>query len=247
MTSGIEKSVRKADRIITDSCYIRQELIEKFGVDDKIVTSVPLAADDRYRVRTQQECRAVLKSFSLEFQKYLLVIGSVEPRKNLITLIDAYSRLPADIKDEYPLIHIGPSGWNNSAIKAKAEELQRSGHFRSLGYVADAHLPVVYSAAAGFAFPSVYEGFGLPIVEAMSSGIPVLASNASCLPELVGDAGILVDPFSEDSLLEGLRSLLTSGARSSKLVAEGLLRAKSYTWNRTALETLAVYEEAAHG
>jgi alpha-1,3-rhamnosyl/mannosyltransferase len=247
MTGGISRSVEHADQIITGSEYIRKELLERYRLDERRVTATPYAADASYCPRGEQDCRDVLAKYGLRYKHFLLVVGSVEPRKNLSLLMDAYGDLPEDVKTNYPLVHVGPAGWNNSKIKPKTDALAAVGWFRSLGYVPQDDLPAIFSAAAGLAFPSIYEGFGLPPLEAMSSGIPLLAGNASSIPELVGDCGILVDPHSREALSRGLAKLLGGGLEIEHMVEAGLQRAKSFSWRRTAECTFDVYIKAQAG
>ena len=244
MTRGMKKTIGKADQIITVSEFVKNELIEHYSLDSDIVTAVPNAVDDDFRPRTKEQCAAYLQKYGLQYRHYLVVVGSVEPRKNLSLLLDSYSDLPDDIKATYPLIHIGPSGWKNTEIHLKASDLEASNYFRSLGYVDQSDLPYLISGAAGLAFPSVYEGFGLPALEAMASGVPLLSSCASALPEVVGDAGILVDPYSRTEITNGLNRLLERTGAVEEMISLGLLRAGRFSWARTAKETYDVYARA---
>ncbi|MBT4522841.1 MAG: glycosyltransferase family 4 protein [Halieaceae bacterium] len=247
MNEWMDKSIQRADQIITVSEYIKREVIEHFGLEDSKVTAIAHAADENYHPRKLEECSVVLKNYGLEYRGFLLVVGSMEPRKNLSLLMDAYTDLPSDLKQRYPIVHVGPPGWNNSEIVGKTAKLEELGWFRSLGYIDQAELPVIFSAAAGLAFPSIYEGFGLPPLEAMASGIPVLATNASSIPEVVGNCGILVDPNSRKELTSGLEKLLGGGSEISEMIEAGLRRSSSYSWHRAAQETLDVYARAQNG
>jgi alpha-1,3-rhamnosyl/mannosyltransferase len=246
MTRGMKRTMKCADQVVTVSEFVRRELIEHYGLDDSIVTAVPNAVDPAYQPRTEAQCTARLQKHGLSYRRYLLVVGSLEPRKNLGLLMDAYGDLPAETKSEFPLVHIGPAGWNNAEIQSKAENLHKSGWFRALGYVDQSELPYLLSGAAALAFPSIYEGFGLPALEAMASGVPLLTSNTSALPELVGDTGILVDPRSRSAINAGLVELLDRGERVESMVSAARLRAREFTWGRTARETYEVYLKAYH-
>jgi alpha-1,3-rhamnosyl/mannosyltransferase len=246
MTKGMKRTMEKADQIITVSEFVKNEVIEHYSLDSDIVTAVPNAVDDAYRPRTEQQCGEYLRKYHLEYQRYLLIVGSVEPRKNLSLLLDSYRDLPDDTKATYPLIHIGPSGWKNTEIQSKANDLAASGCFRSLGYVEQSDLPYLLSGAAGLAFPSVYEGFGLPALEAIASGVPLLSSCTSALPEVIGEAGILIDPYSRTEITSGLSRLLDRGKPVEKMIEVGLARAKHFSWARTAKETYDVYVRAHH-
>jgi len=244
MTRGMKRSLAQADQVITVSEHVRQEVINHYRVDEDRVTAISHAADASYQPRSETDCREVLDRLKLPYRGFLLVVGSVEPRKNLSLLMDAYSDLPDAVKTACPLVHVGPAGWNNTEIEEKTAKLAAAGWFRTLGYVDQKDLPVIFSAAYGLAFPSIYEGFGLPLLEAMSSGTPVLTTNTSSIPEVVGDCGILVDPFSRSEMTEGLGKLLAGGSEVDSMIEAGLARAQKFSWRRAAEETLEVYKRA---
>ena len=246
MAKGMKRTMENADQIITVSEFVKNELIEHYSLDSDIVTAVPNAVDDAYRPRTEEQCGEYLRKYGLQYRHYLLIVGSVEPRKNLSLLLDSYRDLPDDTKATYPLIHIGPSGWKNTEIQSKANDLEAAKCFRSLGYVEQSDLPYLLSGAAGLAFPSVYEGFGLPALEALASGVPLLSSCASALPEVIGEAGILIDPYSRTEITSGLSKLLDRGKTVEEMIEVGLARAEDFSWARTAKETYDVYLRAHH-
>ena len=168
---------------------------------------------------------------------------SLEPRKNLTTLFAAYAGLPAALRQRYPLVVAGMKGWHTGELLQSAEELIRRNELRLLGYVEDELIPPLYAGAAAFAYPSRYEGFGLPALEAMASGVPVVTANLTSLPEVVGDAGLMTDPDDVDGMREHLRHLLEDRDMASALGQRGLERAQTFSWERCARETFSVYEK----
>ncbi len=237
-------TLARADALITDSTYVRDELISVLGVDPAKLHVVPLGVNAAFRPRTQAEVSDVLAAHGLSWRGYLLVVATQEPRKNLERLVQAYAAQPAALRARLPLVVVGARGWLDAALARAIEPLERRGEVRRLGFVDDAQLPAIYAAAAGFAFPSLYEGFGLPLLEAMASGVPVLTSNAASMPEVVGDAALCVDPFDVDAISTGLRRLTEDTAWREQATTAGLAQAAGYSWRRTVEATLAVYAAA---
>jgi alpha-1,3-rhamnosyl/mannosyltransferase len=174
----------------------------------------------------------------------MLSVGTLEPRKNLARCIAAFASLPQALRAACPLVIAGGAGWGE-ALPPSAQSLVAAGELRLTGYVDASVLPYLYGGARLLAYPSIYEGFGLPPLEAMACGVPVIASNLSSLPEVVGDAGLLVDPADERAIAEAMRTLLEDPERASALARAGLERARGFSWRRCAEETLAVYRQAA--
>jgi len=237
-------TLARADALITDSAYVRDELVSVLGVDPSKLHVVPLGVNAAFRPRTQAEVAEVLAAHGLNWRGYLLVVATQEPRKNLERLVQAYAMQPAALRARLPLVVVGARGWLDAGLARVIEPLERRGEVRRLGFIDDAQLPAIYAAAAGFAFPSLYEGFGLPLLEAMASGVPVLTSNAASMPEVVGDAALCVDPFDVDAIGEGLRRLAEDTAWREQATTAGLVQAAGYSWRRTVEATLAVYAAA---
>lgn len=235
------RSLERAAAILTDCSFVKQELVEMFGLDPERVTPVLLGVSSDFSPRDSLECNTFLAEQGLAFGRYVLSVGTLEPRKNIPALIDAYSMLPDDLQRRYPLVMVGMRGWLTSGLEARLKPLVEKGVVKPLGYVPDAEMPMIYSGAAAFAFPSLYEGFGLPPLEAMACGVPVVCSGTSSLPEVVGDAGVLVDPRDVDVIAESLRRVLEDRIFAADLGQKGVQRAAGFTWKRTAEQTIDVY------
>lgn len=175
--------------------------------------------------------------------QYILYVGNLEPRKNLPLLLDAYQSLPRPMQDNYSLVIAGAKGWCTDEIEKKLRLLRKNGKVTLMGYVPQRSLPDLYRGASLFVYPSFYEGFGLPVIEAMASGVPVVASNTSSLPEVVSDAGVLVNPYDVDELRDAMVEILKNEKKRVEMSERGLERAKLFSWERCARETLRVYED----
>jgi alpha-1,3-rhamnosyl/mannosyltransferase len=239
MRAGVRASAEAADRIITLSETSRDDIVEELGVAPDRVAVVPLAADDSFRPRPRAEIEAALAPLGLEYGGYVLFLGTLEPRKNVGRLLEAAVRAGTA-----PLVLAGADGWGNDALHARLAELAREGRVRVLGYVPDAVRPALLGGARVFAYPSLYEGFGLPALEAMACGTPVVTSNTSALPGLVDDAAVLVDPLDVDALASALRRLWDDEALRARVRERGLARARDFTWEGTARATLDAYATA---
>ncbi|MFM4937075.1 glycosyltransferase family 4 protein [Aeromonas veronii] len=232
-----------ADALITDSLYNRQELADYFNWPIERIFAVPLACSADFQPRSSALCQTVLQRYNLSYQGYSLYVGTIEPRKNLSVLLDAYSRLPLATRRRYPLILTGYQGWQNELIMEKINLAQQQGWARYLGFLPAADLPILFSGAKAFCFPSLYEGFGLPVLEAMASGVPVVCSHSSSLPEVVGEAGLMCDPQDTVKFSELLLTSLEDDIWRSQAIINGLLQSQQFSWQRCAAQTLAVYQK----
>ena len=245
---GFFPGLRRASRIITPSQFVKQEVVDELQVDPACVAVTYEAADEHFRPASAEEIARVRETLHLP-RHYLLAVGTVEPRKNLPTLLRAYAMLPQDMQRAYPLVIVGMTGWVGDSTHYQemgrlAQELRLEGKVVFAGYVPDGDLPAVYSGAVALVFPSIYEGFGLPPLEAMACGTPVICSNAASLPEVVGEAGLLVEPMEVESLAAAIERLISSPDLRRDLSTRGLERAKEFSWERCARETLHVYRAA---
>src|SRR5919109_4226437 len=237
---NFSKNIRRSDRIITDSLYIKNEAVEFLGLPSDMITPVHLGVDHEvFKVYGKESLALCKREFGLP-EKFMLFVGTREPRKNLDRLIRAYAELPEQVQGEFSLVLVGPRGWGESDPSARKNLGNR---VRVLDYVETQKLALVYNLASVFVYPSLYEGFGLPPLEAMACGCPVIASRAASLPEVCGDAAYYVDPADVDSITEGLYKVLNDDGLRRTLIEKGKQRAKLFTWEKTARETLEVFDE----
>jgi glycosyltransferase involved in cell wall biosynthesis len=239
MAHELTRSLEVADHILADSIATKNDIVGHFHTSAKRITVVPLAADESFRPLHASDTMGILTDHALVSDGYLLFVGTIEPRKNLLRLLQAVELAGHRIG---PLVIVGADGWKGEEIARDVERLQRSRRVLYLGYVADAIRPALMNGARAFVYPSLYEGFGLPVLEAMACGVPVLTSNVASLPEVVGDAGVLVDPRDVDAIARGMVRLWEDDALRRELRRRGLERARTFSWDRTALETLSVYQ-----
>jgi glycosyltransferase involved in cell wall biosynthesis len=238
---------RRAQAVITVSEASRRELIDILRLVPEKVHVVHNAAGQDFKPLRDQEQRARLQQKYHLPSRFVLFVGTIEPRKNLLRLIAAFGQTQRDHPDCH-LVLVGPEGWlMNGALAKETAAADLIGKVHYLGTVPQADLPGLYSLATLFAFPSLHEGFGLPLLEAMACGTPVLTSNCSSMPEVSGSAAYLVDPNSVASIAEGLNYLLNSAVRREWYVEQGLARAQQFSWEQTARQTAVIYEQIRAG
>lgn len=242
LTPGTRWSAKRARKVIAISTNTADDLMTWLGLPAKRIEVIPLAPPVSIRPVTGPVLRDFLLKADLK-RPYLLTVGTLEPRKNLKTLLRAFATLVPAIPHD--LVLVGPEGWLNEGLGETLRALDLGGRVRLTGFVSDDELSGWYSAAECFVFPSVYEGFGLPPLEAMRCGAPVVTTNASSLPEVVGEAALTVDPFDADALAAAIKSVLSDGELAADLRARGTARVGEFSWARTARATLEVYREAA--
>jgi alpha-1,3-rhamnosyl/mannosyltransferase len=242
MQAEIELSLKRAAALITDTQYTRLEVARHFGWPLDRLFAVHLACGAEFAPRSAAELTPVLSAFDLVPGGYTLYTGTIEPRKNLATLLDAYGRLPHALRQRWPLVMAGYRGWASTALHRRIQQAEQQGWMRYLGFVPHRALPHLMAGARLFAYPSHYEGFGLPVLEAMASGVPVVCSNASTLPEVTGGAAAMHDPNDVAALFESLTAGLEDEIWRTKARAAGLEQAQRFSWSKCARETLAVYQ-----
>jgi len=237
---------KRADAIVAVSESARRDIVSVLKVPADKVRVIHEAAGEEYRpIECRGDLERVTNAYELQ-DPFILSVGTIEPRKNLERLLAAYSDLRQAGRRE-KLLLVGQLGWKYHGVLREIDRLALRNCIRILGYVPDADLPAIYNLASVLAFPSLYEGFGLPVLEAMACGTPVLTSNCSSLPEIAGDAAVLVDPRSHDSIFEGLRRMLIDPGLREHLRAAGLRRAAQFSWAKAAAETTQLYESAICG
>ena len=243
---GIRRAIDDKAHIIVDSDLVGRELKAHFGVCDELVTTVHLAASAECRSRTEEECRDALRQWRLPFKGFFLSVGTIEPRKNLIRLFTAFRAGRQEGLFEWPLVVVGGRGWKSQEEHALLDELCQDGLAIYLDYIDDASLNQLYSAAGALVFPSLYEGFGLPVAEAMASGCPVVTSRGTAMEEFATPDTILIDPLDEAGL-KGAMGRVASSLPSADPSAEKKWADNTRTWTEVAEETGEVYRQSALG
>jgi glycosyltransferase involved in cell wall biosynthesis len=233
----------RADRIIASSQSTKRDVIRCLGVDEEKIRVVHLAASKVFRpIRSPEALQAASTRLGLP-DKVVLAVGSLNPRKNLVTLIQAYARLRQQAGVPHKLVLVGPREWKSEPLYQTVKELGIQSEVRLLGWIQDQDLACVYNLAELFVFPSLHEGFGIPPLEAMACGTPVVCSNSASLPEVVGDAAIAVAPTDVEGLAAAMARVLAEPELARQLRGRGLERARLFSWEKTARETIHVYEE----
>jgi alpha-1,3-rhamnosyl/mannosyltransferase len=241
LARGLPKALERAGAIMVDSNFVRTEVINTFGVAPERVHTAHLGVSSVYRKRTEQETSGALQSMGLSHGRYILTVGTIEPRKNVLHVLEAFAQIPAAIRERFPLVVAGARGWRAADIKSRLRRLADLGQIRFLGHVGEAALPCLYAGAASFVFPSLYEGFGLPPLEAMASGVPVIASNRASVPEVMGDAGQSLEPDSPEETAAKITALLDDPSAREAMGQRGIERAAGFTWQACAAVTRKAY------
>lgn len=232
-----------ATHVVTISSHAKEELIEWFRLPEQRISVTPLGVDQRwFATPSRAEVNRINVAYALP-EQFFLFVGTLQPRKNVARLITAHRMLPTSVRNEYPLVVVGRAGWECegevNALKGGDE-----GALRWLRYVPEADLVTLVGRATCLVFPSLHEGFGLPVLEAFAAGVPVITSNSTSLPEVAGDAALLVNPERTDELSDAMRALVGNVAMADRLRIAGRERAARFTWDRTAALTVKVYQQA---
>jgi len=242
----VRRTARKAAQILTLSEFSRQDIIDTYSIAPDRVSVTPAAAASHFKpIEDETELRKIREAYGIE-RDYILSVSSIQPRKNLIRLIEAYSCLRG-LRPEGKLpqlVLVGKRGWLDNETFRAAQRHSANNDIAFTGYVAEKDLPALYSGAICFVYPSFFEGFGLPVLEAMQCGAPVIAGNRTSIPEVVGKAGLLFDPFDTNSLVQALTRVLDDSEYRAVLRMQGLERARQFDWKQTARMTLQAYQKA---
>jgi glycosyltransferase involved in cell wall biosynthesis len=243
LDTKLPESLQRADCIITDSNLVRDELLEYFDLPHSKLRTVYLGVDDCYQPRTKEQTAGVLATFGLTHGQYVLLTATLEPRKGIDTLLDAWSLLPESLRHAFPLVLTGSTGWCNDTLRRKLAALVATGTVHHLGYVPSEMLPMLFSGAAVFTYPSIYEGFGLPVLEAMRSAVPVICRQGTAMAEFADGNCVLCDTGDAQELSMHLEKLLSDSQARSYWGLRGLAQAQTFSWKRCAAETLEVYRD----
>lgn len=238
-------SLKRARHVITDAHSVRDELIADFGIAASSVTPVALGVGEEYRPRDAVELLAELRPLGLEPGGYALCVSTLEPRKKISELLRAWRELPAELRNSTTLVLAGAKGWRNEQLHQDIRDAASAGWLKHLGFVPEPLLPALYAGASLFVYPSSYEGFGLPPLEAMASGVPTLVANQPTSREVCGDAVGYVEPDDVDAFAEQAARVLTDSAWRQKAREKGLRRAAKYNWDKCAQDTVGLYLRCA--
>lgn len=236
---------RFADHLIAVSQHTKEDAVRVLGIKPERITVIHEAADAKYHlIKDKAALRRTCQRYGIGRGPFILHVGTLEPRKNLPFLVRAFAKAKPEI-GETKLVIIGKKGWYYDGLFRLVNQLQLDSEVIFTGYVEDDDVPALYNAASLFTFPSQYEGFGLPPLEAMACGTPVISSNTSSMPEVVGQAGILLPPKDEEQWAAAIVRVINSPALAAELSAKGLKQAKKFSWEKCARETIAVYQRVA--
>ena len=236
----LKRSALASDHTITVSHTMVQDIVDYWNIQPEDISVVYNGIDDVwYETVSQEMVQKVLEKYSIS-KPFILSVGTLQPRKNIRRLVQAYKKLPANVRSEYQLVVVGKKGWDCDDIITDLKQLEEKNEGKWLQYVEFEDLRALYQAATVFAFPSLAEGFGFPVIESFASGTPVLASNTTSIPEIADNAALLVDPESINELSDGLLSLLENDSLRQNYAQKGIVRAKDFSWHKCADETLKV-------
>jgi len=237
----IYQGIKRTTRIITDSIHTKKELIKYYNISENKILVIPLCCSSEFYISSNNlSLNRIKQKYNIN-RPYILFVGTLEPRKNISALLKAFCIAKQKGNFKHSLVITGRKGWLYDDIFRIIKELKIENDVMFTGFIPDEDLPSLYHGADLFVYPSLYEGFGLPVLEAMACGIPVITSNSSSLPEVVGDAGILVDPQDVEGLARVILKVLSNKALSDELAHKGKLQAQWFTAERMARETIRVY------
>lgn len=237
------RSARWADHILTISEYSKADIVRYFGINPDKITVTPLGVDERFFERIDPVKKAeIIKRHGLP-ERFYLFVGTLQPRKNLERLLDAHAALPLSLQKEIPLVIVGRAGWGCEALVARLHDTALAGRIYWLNYLPDEEVRALLQSAQALVFTSLYEGFGLPVVEAFASGLPVIASNTTALPEVTSGAAILVDPLVVGEISDAMRQIIEVPGLAKMLTEAGMRRARQLNWAACVAGTMDVYRK----
>lgn len=243
LSSVVPRSARRADYILADSEATKNDLIELYRISPDRIAVLLSGVDGRFApVTDQTTLRLVREKYGIGMSPYIFSVGTVQPRKNYVRLIKALAALRME-KYDIHLVIAGGKGWLDNPIYRAIDDTHMNEFVHMIGFVDEADLPALYSEATCFAFPSLYEGFGLPVLEAMGCRTPVVTSNISSLPEAAGDAALMVDPYNLDAITTAIKQVIDDEALRGALIRKGVERSKQFTWDRAAQQLGQIYRD----
>lgn len=242
MKKELHSSVSRAKILLTDSNFTKNEVSDFFDFDPERIVVAPLASSGDFLPRKEKQCQQVLEKYGLAYGQFTFFAGTIEPRKNIKNLLLAYQKLPLEMSLRFPLVISGYQGWESEELHRLFDIGSQRGWIKYLGYTDQQSLSVLFSACRAFLFPSRYEGFGLPVLEAMAAGTPVITSNVSSLPEVAGDAGLMVDPDDVDQLTQYISEIILNDSLRTELIDRGFLQNAKFSWVNCARETIKAYK-----
>ncbi len=235
----LPRIIKNVDHFVADSQSTKDDIIKHLHVSENKIDVAYAGIDDSYRVLRNTE--KVLRKYKIDYP-FLLHVGVIEPRKNLVRLVRVFNQL-RKVNKKYKLVLVGPRGWKSRKVFETIKKYNLQKHIIFIGKVPEPDLPLFYNSADFSVYSSIYEGFGMPVVEAMACGCPVITSNISSLPEIAGNAAILVNPFSAKSIFSAMQTLIEDESLRKKLSKRGLEQSKKFSWEKCAKQTLNVYEK----
>jgi len=244
MNKYFEAGLKSSALIITDSNFVKEELQSIFGIASSKIHPVHLGVSNSFQKVLLQQSIQLLQRYSLSYQHYFLLLGTIEPRKNISVAIEAFKLLPKNIRKKFPLVIAGTYGWNSQDLMQEINNLKLSGDVKYLGYIPESEIKFLVGSATCLIYPSVYEGFGLPVLEAMASEVPVIASNSSSISEVVSEAGILLDPMDISSFSLSMHNMAIDQELRKHFATLGKNRSQYFSWKKCAEKTIDVYQEA---
>lgn len=239
----IPKIVPLCDGIITVSNFSKKDIVKSFNFPENKIYVTHLASEDIYKPMDKRISRYVARKYYSITEDYILYVGGFSPRKNILGLIDSFSKLITSYKKPLFLVIAGKKGESYNIYKERTEKLNISDKVLFPGFISIEHLPYIYNAANLFVYPSFYEGFGLPPIEAMACGIPVITSNTTSLPEVVGKGALLINPLNKTNLCEAMLEVLSDNNLKNKLISSGIKRASELSWKKTIKNTINIYNK----
>lgn len=243
----LDHAVQQAQLILTDSQFIADEAQRHFGLPAERLRVAPLGVAARFHPRSPEAVDSVLKAHGLEAGRYFLCVGTLEPRKNLSLALRAHARLPESIRQAFPLFIVGMSGWQHAQLNGELKKAMASGHVCLAGYLPDEQVAHLLAGARALIFPSLYEGFGLPLLEAMASGIPIITTRCSAMPEVAGEAGNYCQPDDPQGMRDAMCRLIEDHSHWQVCREAGLQQAALFTWERCAKVTAHAYRQVLGG